>query len=110
MPPAVVRRAHPRFALALERRSLRKSSSTAAGRDHELASVWRRDLSYRVYAARQPIICRCSESLLAPFNLETKCRDQSANLFDLIAARAPHLDKLALETQDADRANLWRVV
>ena len=26
---------------------------------------------------------------------------QSANLFDLIAARAPHLDKLALETQDA---------
>ena len=28
-------------------------------------------------------------------------RHPSANLFDLIAARAPHLDKLALETQDA---------
>ena len=28
-------------------------------------------------------------------------RHPSANLFDLIAARAPHLDKLALETRDA---------
>ena len=28
-------------------------------------------------------------------------RHPPANLFDLIAARAPHLDKLALETQDA---------
>ena len=28
-------------------------------------------------------------------------RNQSANLFDLIAARAPHPDKLALETRDA---------
>ena len=28
-------------------------------------------------------------------------RNQSANLFDLIAARAPHLDKVALETRDA---------
>jgi malonyl-CoA/methylmalonyl-CoA synthetase len=29
-------------------------------------------------------------------------RHPSANLFDLIVARAPHLDKLALETRDAD--------
>src|ERR1700722_1148398 len=28
-------------------------------------------------------------------------RNRSANLFDLIAGRAPHPDKLALETQDA---------
>jgi malonyl-CoA/methylmalonyl-CoA synthetase len=33
--------------------------------------------------------------------LKPVSRNQSPNLFDLIAARAPRLDKLALETQDA---------
>ena len=43
-----------------------------------------------------------SKRRLAPFNLgDQVSRNQSANLFDLIAARAPDPDKLALETRDA---------
>ena len=98
---------------AFERRSPQEIKLRAAGRGHEvgLVSEARRALSYRVYAARQPIMCppsRCAARALQ--SGDQVSRHQSANLFDLIAARAPRSGQARSGDPGRHRADLWRVV
>src|SRR3984957_487725 len=101
MSPAFVQ-GQSRFELAFERRSIRKSSCKTQKAPRP-ALVWRRDLFYRsrlraspAYNSGPAVSKRC-----ALRSGDQVSRIQSANLFDLIAARAPLPDKLALETQDS---------